>query len=60
MQWLWTLGEIVNATIAAGLAVRHLAEHAEPFWRFDGLDAAAFRGRLPNAFSLLCGKPLGG
>ncbi|MFI5908094.1 class I SAM-dependent methyltransferase [Dactylosporangium sp. NPDC051541] len=54
--WLWTLGEIVTAVVEAGLTVRHLSEHAEPFWRFDGLDAAAFRGRLPNTFALLATK----
>jgi SAM-dependent methyltransferase len=54
--WLWTLGEIVSAAVDAGLTVRHLAEYAEPFWRMGGLDAAAFRGRLPNAFVFVCVK----
>ncbi|MER7279086.1 class I SAM-dependent methyltransferase [Dactylosporangium sp. NPDC000244] len=54
--WLWTLGEIVTAVVDAGLTVRHLSEYAEPFWRAGGLDAAAFRGRLPNAFALMCSK----
>lgn len=54
--WLWTLGEIVTAVVAAGLTVRHLSEYAEPFWRAGGLDAAAFRGRLPNAFALVCSR----
>lgn len=48
-----TLGEIVTAVVAAGLELRHLAEYPDPFWRPDGVDAAAWRGRLPNAFSLL-------
>ncbi len=51
-----TLGGIVSAVIGAGLEVRHLGEHAEPFWRAGGVDAAAWRGRLPNAFSLVARK----
>lgn len=37
---------------SAGLEVRQLEEYAEPFWRMGDVDAAAFRGRLPNAFAL--------
>lgn len=59
VEWQWTLGEIVNTIVAAGLAVTHLAEHPEPFWRPAGVDAAAWRGRLPNCFSLVaCQLPL--
>lgn len=53
IEWQWTLGQIVNAVITAGLDLHHLAEHAEPFWRPGEVDAAAWRGRLPNAFSLV-------
>ncbi|GAA4586339.1 SAM-dependent methyltransferase [Actinoplanes octamycinicus] len=49
----WTLGEIVTTLIRAGFTIRHLAEYAEPFWRWGDLRAAAWEGRLPNAFSLL-------
>ena len=56
VQWQHTLGEIVTAVTAAGLEIRHLAEYPEPFWRMGDVDAAAFRGRLPNAFSLLARK----
>lgn len=48
-----TLGEIVNAVISAGLCLRHLSEYPEPFWRMGGVDAAAWRGRLPHTFALL-------
>lgn len=48
-----TLGQIVTAVVEAGLELRHLAEYPDPFWRPDDVDAAAWRGRLPNAFSLL-------
>jgi hypothetical protein len=51
-----TLGEIVSSVIDAGLELRHLGEYAEPFWRAGGVDAAAWRGRLPNSFSLLARK----
>lgn len=53
VEWQWTLGQIISAVIAAGLGVRHIAEHAEPFWRPRGVTAAAWQGRLPNTFSLL-------
>jgi SAM-dependent methyltransferase len=52
VQWQWRLGDIVT-TLAAGLEILHLGEHAEPFWRMGGVSAAAWDGRLPNSFSLL-------
>jgi SAM-dependent methyltransferase len=57
VEWQWTLGEIVTALASAGLNVVHLSEHAEPFWRPDDADAAAWQGRLPNAFMLLARLP---
>jgi SAM-dependent methyltransferase len=54
--WQWTLGQIVTAVVRAGLEIRHLEEYPEPFWRMGGIDAAAFRGRLPNAFALLAAR----
>lgn len=53
----WTLGEIVTAVAAAGLEIRHLGEHPEPFWRAEGVAASAWDGRLPNSFSLLARRP---
>lgn len=53
VEWQWTLGEVINAVIAAGFDVLHVAEYAEPFWRPKKVTAAAWRGRLPNTFSLL-------
>ncbi|HEY4459669.1 MAG TPA: class I SAM-dependent methyltransferase [Pseudonocardiaceae bacterium] len=57
-----TLAEIINAVLSAGLALRHVAEYPEPFWRPGGVAAAAaWQGRLPNAFSLLAQQvPHGG
>jgi SAM-dependent methyltransferase len=56
LEWQRTLGEIVNAVLAAGLGLRHLAEFAEPFWRPDGVSAAAWQGQLPHTFALLARK----
>lgn len=56
VEWQWTLGEIVNALIAAGLRIQQLTEFPEPFWRYGDVDAAAWHGRLPNSFALLAGK----
>ena len=47
------VGALVTAVADAGLQVRHLSEQAEPFWRMDGVAAAAWQGRLPNSFALL-------
>jgi SAM-dependent methyltransferase len=57
VEWQWTLGQIVTAVVTAGLEIRHLGEYAEPFWRWGDLDAAAWRGNLPNAYSLLARRP---
>lgn len=49
----WTLGSLVTAVVRAGLRIRHLSEHPEPFWRMGGVEAAAWDGRLPNTYALL-------
>ncbi|MDQ6614799.1 MAG: class I SAM-dependent methyltransferase [Actinomycetota bacterium] len=54
VEWQWSLADVVNAVIAAGLSLEHLGEYPEPFWRPEGSrGAAAWDGRLPNTFSLL-------
>jgi SAM-dependent methyltransferase len=53
VEWQWTLGQIVSSVAAAGLEVLHLGEYPEPFYRPGDLKAAAWKGRLPNSFSLL-------
>ncbi|WP_086664789.1 class I SAM-dependent methyltransferase [Lentzea kentuckyensis] len=53
VEYQATLGEIITAVLGAGLELRHVAEHPEPFYRWGALDAAAWRGRLPNTFTLL-------
>jgi ubiquinone/menaquinone biosynthesis C-methylase UbiE len=57
-EWQWTLGQIVTAITKAGLQLQVLEEYAEPFWRpQDGYTAAAWSGRLPNAYALLARRP---
>jgi SAM-dependent methyltransferase len=53
VEWQWTLGQVITAVIGAGLELAHVAEYPEPFWRPGGVAAAAWRGRLPNAYTLL-------
>jgi SAM-dependent methyltransferase len=53
VEWQWTLGQIVTAVVRAGLEVRCVEEYPEPFWRPGSVAAAAWRGRLPNAFALI-------
>ncbi|MFI5732608.1 class I SAM-dependent methyltransferase [Kribbella sp. NPDC051587] len=56
-EWQWTLGQLVTAIARAGLQLDVLEEYAEPFWRpSDGTTAAAWSGRLPNAYALLAHK----
>lgn len=53
VEWQWTLGEIVSSVVSADFEVLHLDEYPEPFWWPEHVDAAAWRGQLPNSFSLL-------
>jgi SAM-dependent methyltransferase len=57
VEWQATLGETVNAVISAGLELRFLAEYPDPFWRPDGVAAAAWRGQLPNVYTLIARRP---
>jgi SAM-dependent methyltransferase len=56
VEWQWTLGQVVTAVVTAGLRIEHLAEYPDPFWRPDGVRAAAWNGQLPNTYALLAGK----
>ncbi|MEU4428349.1 class I SAM-dependent methyltransferase [Actinoplanes sp. NPDC024001] len=53
VQQQHTFGDLVTALSAAGLHILRMREYAEPFWRMGDLDAAAWAGRLPNAYALL-------
>lgn len=58
-EWQWTLGQIVTAVANAGLQLQVLEEYPAPFWRpQDDTNAAAWSGRLPNAYALLAQRPL--
>lgn len=52
-EWQWTIGDLVNAVVDAGLRILRLEEHPEPFWRPAAVAASAWDGRLPNSLSLL-------
>lgn len=53
VEWQWTLADVVNSLIDAGLQLEQLYEHPEPFWQPDHGKVPAWDGRLPNSFSLL-------
>ncbi|TVR63379.1 MAG: class I SAM-dependent methyltransferase [Spirochaetaceae bacterium] len=53
----WTIAEIVNAVIGAGLVIDRIGEHPEDFWEpFPELPLEQ-RERIPNTFSLCARKP---
>lgn len=61
IEWQWTVADIINATIGAGLSIVRVEEYPDPFWKAaDTTPAAAWGGSLPNSMSLLAkaSKPL--
>lgn len=53
----WNLGQILTALADAGLVLKVLEEHPDPYWdQFPNLPADVVR-RLPQTFSLLMRKP---
>ena len=53
----WTLGQIINSIIGAGLRIERFDEYPEPFWdQFPNMPAETLH-RLPHTFSLLACKP---
>jgi SAM-dependent methyltransferase len=53
VEYQRTFAETIMSITRAGFEILHLEEHPDPFWRPDGMDAAAWNGQVPNAFSLL-------
>lgn len=52
----WTLGEIMNSLVAAGMRLERFEEHPDLFWnQFPNLPAE-LQDRLPHTFSLLMRK----
>ncbi|MEW5874806.1 MAG: class I SAM-dependent methyltransferase [Candidatus Zixiibacteriota bacterium] len=53
---VWTISEVVNALIGAGLKIEYVGEHAEGYWdSFPNL-RPEMKGRLPLSFSVLARK----
>lgn len=52
----WTLGEIVNAVIDAGLVVKRLEEHPDSYWNSQPKMSRELLRKLPQTFSLLAIK----
>jgi SAM-dependent methyltransferase len=55
---LWTLGDIVNAVIDAGLIVKKLEEHPDSFWESHPNMQPEMLRRVPQTFSLLAERPV--
>jgi SAM-dependent methyltransferase len=52
----WTLGQVMNALIGAGLRVERIEEHPDPYWEdFPNMPAEVAR-RFPHTYSLLMRK----
>jgi SAM-dependent methyltransferase len=49
----WSLADVFQVLVRAGLEVTHLGEHPEPYWRaFPAIDPAV-RQKLPMSFTLM-------
>lgn len=59
VEFQWTVADLIMALIDAGLAVDHVAEYPEPFWRPAGPRAEAWSGTLPISLSLRAHRPDG-
>ena len=52
----WTLGEVINSLLGAGLRLRHFDEYPEPFWnQFENIPTETQR-RLPHSYTLYMEK----
>lgn len=55
---VWTLSDVVNAVVGAGLRVEYLGEHPESYWDIFPNLKPELRGLIPLTFSLLARRPL--
>ena len=55
----WTLGDIVNALLAADLRLLRLEEHPDRYWDIFPNMPPELQDRLPHTFSLWMEKPAG-
>lgn len=53
----WTLADVFNALVGAGLVVEYLGEHPDPYWELFPNLKPEFRGRIPLTFSLKARRP---
>ena len=53
----WTLGQIINSVIRAGLRIEFFDEYSLPFWNQFPEIPPDLLGRLPHTFTLLAQKP---
>jgi SAM-dependent methyltransferase len=53
---LWTLGDVVNSVIDAGLVLERLEEHPDSFWPSHPNIAPELLRRVPQTFSLLASR----
>ena len=54
----WTLAQVVNSVISAGLVLDQLQEYPEPFWNQFPDIPSDILPKLPHTFALLAHKPL--
>ncbi|MFM7200749.1 MAG: class I SAM-dependent methyltransferase [Myxococcota bacterium] len=54
---LWTLGEVLNALVDAGLRLERLEEHPDRYWKEFPHMPEEMQDRFPHTFSLLMRKP---
>jgi hypothetical protein len=52
----WTLGDILNSLVRAGLRLERFEEHPDLFWNQFPHLAPELHSRLPHTFSLLMRK----
>jgi hypothetical protein len=67
LDFMWGLGEVINAVIKAGLSIGYVREHDEGFYPVLGSMARGagghyrlpddLHGRIPMTYSLLAVKP---
>jgi len=54
---LWTLADVVNALIKAGLSVTHLGEHPDEYWDAFPKLSPEDKAKIPLTYSLIARKP---
>jgi ubiquinone/menaquinone biosynthesis C-methylase UbiE len=52
----WTIGELIGATLEAGLVIERFEEHPDEYWKEFPKLPEAERRKIPNTFSLLARK----